>query len=105
MPNKNLNGGGGLGGGSMGGGGGYVRTPSDPVRLTTRGKVVTGGVVGAGLAGTAWSVGKMVHSADKSRQAAYDKYLKGYQGSAEQRSGMTQNDYVQMQMEKRNNGK
>ena len=98
---RQIGGGKGSGGNLRGGGGSYSRTPSDPMRLTKKGKTVAGGAT----IGAVWKFGKWIEGNDKKRQSMYDGYLKGYDGSAQQRSGMTQNDWVRMQMEKRNNAK
>lgn len=76
-----------------------IRTQPNPIRLTGRGKAVVGGVAGA----TAWGVGKWLNDKQHQIQKNYDDLVKGFQGSAEQRSGMTENDYAQMMLKMRAN--
>ena len=101
MPMQKPNGGGGRGaGGSTPRATGRVpsRPSKPPVRLTKRGK----GVAGTAGAAAAVVVGKKAKdyytARDKNMWDSYNKLAAGYKGSAAQRSGMTENDYVQAKL-------
>lgn len=94
--------GGGMGRGSSGnGGGGYQRVSTPGSRYTSTGKLIKGGMI----AGAAYGANKMIQHNDDKRAKEMRKYTDGYDGSAEQRSGMTKDQYMRLMMEHGINGK